>query len=58
MNEHLGVMFVNGEREIEWTHKTLPEVATGLIIKDDEDYKQFFEKKFRIRIREQGCIVE
>ena len=41
LNENLGVMFVNGEKEIEWTHKTLPEIATGLLILEDEEYKQY-----------------
>ena len=56
LNEHLGVMFVNGEREIEWTHKTLPEVAAGLIIKDDEDYKQFLRKNFGSVFGNKGAL--
>ncbi|DAC17783.1 MAG TPA: hypothetical protein D7I06_02700, partial [Candidatus Poseidoniales archaeon] len=56
LNEHLGVMFVNGEREIEWTHKTLPEVAAGLIIKDDEDYKQFLRKNYGSVFGNKGAL--
>ncbi len=36
--ENLGVMFVNGEKEIEWTHKTLPEVAMGLLLIENKEY--------------------
>ena len=39
--ENLGVMFVNGEKEIEWTHKTLPEVALGLLLNEDRDFVDF-----------------
>jgi len=56
LNEHLGVMFVNGEKEIEWTHKTLPEVAAGLIIKDDEDYKQFLTKNYGSIFGNKGAL--
>ena len=34
-------MFVNSEKDIDWTHKTLPEVATGLLIFEDSDYKEY-----------------
>ena len=34
-------MFVNGEKEIEWTHKTLPEVALGLLLNEDRDFVDF-----------------
>ena len=39
--ENLGVMFVNGEKEIEWTHKTLPEVAMGLLINENSNFGSF-----------------
>ena len=39
--ENLGVMFVNGEKEIEWTHKTLPEVALGLLLNENQDFVDF-----------------
>ena len=39
--ENLGVMFVNGEKEIEWTHKTLPEVAMGLLINENSKFGSF-----------------
>ena len=41
LSENLGIMFVNGENEIEWTHKTLPEVAMGLLISEDDDFLEF-----------------
>jgi len=41
LSENLGIMFVNGEKEIEWTHKTLPEVAMGLLISEDDDFLEF-----------------
>jgi len=46
LNENLGVMFVNGEKEIEWTHKTLPEIATGLLILEDEEYKNYLTEEY------------
>ena len=49
LNDNLGVMFVNSEKEIDWTHKTLPEVATGLLILEEPDYKKYL-------IREYGSI--
>ena len=55
LNEHLGVMFVNSER-IEWTHKTLPEVAAGLIIKDDSEYKQFLVKNYGSVFGDKGAF--
>lgn len=45
LNENLGVMFVNSERDIDWTHKTLPEVATGLLILEEPDYKKYLTNK-------------
>ena len=39
-------MFVNSEKDIDWTHKTLPEVATGLLILEEPDYKNYLIKKF------------
>ncbi|MGB1955229.1 MAG: hypothetical protein ACPHUK_06480 [Candidatus Poseidoniaceae archaeon] len=56
LNEQLGVMFVNSEKEIEWTHKTLPEVAAGLLIKDDENYKQFLTKNYGSVFGKQGSF--
>ena len=38
-------MFVNSEKDIDWTHKTLPEVATGLLILEEPDYKKYLIKK-------------
>ena len=49
LNDNLGVMFVNSEKDIDWTHKTLPEVATGLLILEEPDYKKYL-------IREYGSI--
>ena len=46
LNDNLGVMFVNSEKDIDWTHKTLPEVATGLLILEEPDYKNYLIKKF------------
>ena len=46
LNDNLGVMFVNSEREIDWTHKTLPEVATGLLILENPDYKDYLVNEF------------
>mgnify|MGYP001261088506 CR=1 FL=1 len=46
LNENLGVMFVNGEKEIEWTHKTLPEIATGLLILEDQKYHNYLIKEY------------
>ena len=49
LNDNLGVMFVNSEKDIDWTHKTLPEVATGLLILEEPGYKKYL-------IREYGSI--
>jgi len=46
LNDNLGVMFVNSEKDIDWTHKTLPEVATGLLILEEPDYKNYLINKF------------
>ena len=45
LNDNLGVMFVNSEKDIDWTHKTLPEVATGLLILEEPDYKKYLTNK-------------
>ena len=39
-------MFVNSEKDIDWTHKTLPEVATGLLILENPDYKDYLVNEF------------
>lgn len=44
--ENLGVMFVNGEYEIEWTHKTLPEVAMGLLANEDEAFSEYMDQTY------------
>lgn len=41
--EDLGIMFVNSENDIEWTHPTLPEVALGMLISEDTDYRNYLE---------------
>ena len=46
LNDNLGVMFVNSEKDIDWTHKTLPEVATGLLILEDSDYKEYLIQEY------------
>ncbi len=56
LNENLGVVFVNGEKEIEWTHKTLPEVATGLLIKDNQEHNEFLTKNFGSVFGTQGSL--
>ena len=44
--EDLGIMFVNSENDIEWTHPTLPEVALGMLISEDIDYRNFLESMY------------
>lgn len=46
LNDNLGVMFVNSEKDIDWTHKTLPEVATGLLILEEPDYKNYLIQEY------------
>jgi hypothetical protein len=46
LNDNLGVMFVNSEKDIDWTHKTLPEVATGLLILEEPEYKDYLVSEF------------
>lgn len=46
LSDNLGVMFVNSEKDIDWTHKTLPEVATGLLILEDSDYKKYLIQEY------------
>ena len=46
LNDNLGVMFVNSEKDIDSTHKTLPEVATGLLILENPDYKDYLANEF------------
>ncbi len=46
LNDNLGVMFVNSEKDIDWTHKTLPEVATGLLILEEPDYKKYLIQEY------------
>ena len=41
--EDLGIMFVNSENDIEWTHPTLPEVALGMLISEDTYYRNYLE---------------
>ena len=41
--EDLGIMFVNSENDIEWTHPTLPEVALGMLISEDTEYRNYLE---------------
>ena len=43
--ENLGVMFVNSENEIQWTHGTLPEVALGMLISEDSEFRTTFNRR-------------
>lgn len=44
--EDLGIMFVNSENDIEWTHPTLPEVALGMLISEDIDYSNYLKSMY------------
>ncbi|MGB1955535.1 MAG: NACHT domain-containing protein [Candidatus Poseidoniaceae archaeon] len=44
--ENLGVMFVNSENEIQWTHGTLPEVALGMLISEDSEYRNYLQSTY------------
>lgn len=56
LNENLGVMFVNGENQIEWTHKTLPEIATGMLINKESSYRDYLISEFGTIFGERGAL--
>ena len=46
LNDNLGVMFVNSEKDIDWTHKTLPKLLLAYSFWRTLDYKDYLVNEF------------
>ena len=45
LKNNLGIMFINGENQIDWTHKNIAEVGLGILISEDEKFRNYLINK-------------
>lgn len=45
MKNNLGIIFINDEHQIQWTHPNIAEVAMGLLISEDKKFREYLTSK-------------